>query len=333
MKKLMIAAVMAIAAVSAFAQQATGKGPDFKNRTSTGIVKIDTTNNTTEFAGLYNNTSVELLSGKVDCGIDATFGLIKPIAKPIQFTDMTINDWYIEFRPFEKFTFALNDRIYTHGSYLPVLGTNIDNGNIGSDIVVVWRPIQGMRIGFGYDIPSFFGQDNDGNEAHPVFNFGADYTYGNKFSVGFSIRDLINNIGVGIYGEVLAVDNLYVTYGYAYNNGSADYYGVSGTHLISLGTTYKYKKATFGLDFLTNCVNTGADFYIGANTKVAATDAVTVGLKFQTAIDADDSNENKYEINADVSYAAKAWGCGAGVDVELGKATVISFPVYFEFSL
>lgn len=358
MKKIILAAALTLAAFTAFAQQSTGKGPDFKNTISTGIVNWDLTNKDAEFAGLYNNTSVELLSGKVDCGIDATFGLLKPSAKPIQFTDMNINDWYIEFRPFEKFTFGLHDVIYTHGSYLPVLGTNINNGNIGSDIVVVWRPVQGMRIGLGYGIPSFFGEDNYGNEAHPVFNVGADYTYGKKFSVGFSIRDIINNFGAGIYGEVLAVENLYVTYGYTYNNDATSieemfskaftdgdmnlvYNNLEkniflGKHIVSLGATYKYKKADFALDFAYSNISSNNIFYIGSDISFAATDAIDLGFKYTVLTDFDGTSYMRF--NPSFDYSAKSWGCGVGVNFlmlnESGtKANMLSFPVYFEFSL
>lgn len=348
MKKIIMAAALSLAAFVAFAQQSTGKGPDFKNKTSSGIVNVEMRDNAEtikSFAGIVNNTKVELLSGKVDCGIDASVIFKSDTAydkKYVAITgvadenSITLNDWYIEFRPFDKITFAISDKIYTHGSYFPVLGTNLDSGNLGSDVVAVWRPIGGMRIGFGYDVPSYFGKTlNDaGDKSHCVFNFGADYTYGNKFSVGFVLRDMINDISAGFYGEILAVEHLYVTYGYTYND-SSNYYGIYGKNLISLGATYDFEKVGFGLDFLTNCGDdAAADFYIGVNSTIKATDAVKLGLKFQTAIDKDESKANKYEINPSISYAAKAWGCGAGVDVVLTDAsTTLSFPVYFEFSL
>lgn len=345
MKKLLVAAILSLAAVVAFAQQSTGKGPDFKNKTSSDIVTIDTDAGTKAFPGVINNTKVELLSGKVDCGIDASFGLFSyktpddkthvAILGSDEGNSLVLNDWYIEFRPFDKFTFAISDKIYTHGSYLPVLGTNIVSGNIGSDVVVVFRPVGGMRIGFGYDIPSYFGKNKGGDDVHATFNFGADYTYGKLFSIGFALRDMLNNISVGVYGEILAVDHLYVTYGYTYDDKGTGYYGVNGENLISLGATYDFNKVAFGLDFLTNCGNdAGYDLYLGANTTLKASDKVKVGLKFQTAIDADESKLNVYEINPNLTYSEKTWACGAGVDMKIYDTTnIISFPVFFEFSL
>lgn len=356
MKKFILAAVLTLAAFSAFAQQNSGKGPDFKNRISSGIVTIDTMSDTVEFSGLYNNTSVELLSGNVDCGIDVTFGLLKPAGLPIQFTDMNINDWYIEFRPFDKFTFGIHDLIFTHGSYFPVLDTNIDNGNIGSDITVIYRPIPGIRVGLGYGIPSFFGEDNYGDEAHPVFNLGADFTYGNKFSIGFSIRDIINNFAAGIYGEVLAVENLYVTYGYTYNNVSLEminWIGSGDTHnifenvekmilisenIVSLGATYKYKKADFALDFAYGNNNFISEnlYYFGTKASYGVTDAIDLGFKYTLLTDFD--GDSYMRINPTVDYSAKSWSCGIGFNCLIANSgsmseKIMSFPVYFEFSL
>lgn len=338
MKKLSLVAVLASFAIAAFAQPAAPKGPDFKNKTYSGIVTLDTTNDTSKFAGVYNNTKVELLSGKVDCGIDATFGLesFLPLgadSRTLKFTEMEVNDWYIEFRPFDKITFGISDVIYTHGSYLPVLDKNISTGNIGSTIVVVWRPVAGSRISFGYGIPSFFAKNEAGEEAHPVFNFGADYTYGKVFSVGFSVRDVINNMSLGIYSEILAVEHLYVTMGYSYNDAET-YYGITGENLLSLGAKYNYKNVGFNFDFATNLGNdTGADFYLGTNLTLAASKKVSLGLQFQTALEKDDVVTNVYEFKPSVSYAEKTWGFGAGVDVKIADATTIEFPVYFEFSL
>lgn len=342
MKKLVLTAVIACLAFAAFAQPAAPKGPDFKNKTYSDIVEINGGTNTKSFAGIYNNTKVELLSGKVDCGIDATFGLIKQ--GPIQFTEMEVNDWYIEFRPFQKFTFGISDVIYTHGSYLPVLDTNIKTGDIGSNIVVVWRPIVGARIGLGYGIPSFFAEDNNGDESHPIFNFGADYTYGKLFSIGLSMRNIINDLSIGVYSEMLAVDHLYLTFGFTHNDKvftkaytfeTPNYYGVGGENLISVGATYDFNKVGFGFDFLTNLGETGYyDFYIGAKTSAKVTDKVTLAFKFQTALSTDDDGiTNEYEFNPSFAYAEKMWGFGAGVDIKKADSIIVSFPVYFEFSL
>lgn len=349
MKKIILTAVIALAAFAAFAQPAAPKGPDFKNRTSSGIVNMDVTNNVNSFAGIENNTAIELLSGKVDCGIDATFvfnsfHVTGDDGTYFLFKNLEINDWYIEFRPFDNFTFGIHDVIYTHGSYLPVLNKNIDNGNIGSDIVVVWRPVVGARIAFGYDIPTWFGKDEAGNEAHPVFNFGADYTYGKLFSIGVTARDVINDFSFGLYSEMLAVQNLYVTFGYSYNDkiydennilGHSNYYGISGKNLIALGAKYDYKNVGFGFDFLTNCGAENAhDFYIGSNISLGLTKNVALGFKFQTALEADDTDiSNVYEFVPSFTYTEKTWNCGVAVDVLMTDKTVVSFPVYFEFSL
>ena len=46
----------------------------------------------------------------------------------------------------------------------------------------------------GVDAEMLEKYDENGEKSHCVFNFGADYTYGNKFSVGFVLRDMINDI-------------------------------------------------------------------------------------------------------------------------------------------
>lgn len=336
------------------------KGPDFQNTLGTDIVDVDTTSGNTTFGGVSNNTKVELLSGQIDAGLDVTFGLYTrynwdgtgykntyAYLSGDSSRSFNMNDWYIEYRPIPKFTMGLHDAIYAHGATLPVNGGNIKAGDMGSDFVGVLRPIDGLRIGFGFDFLSWFGRGEHDTRDYPYLNVGADYTYGKIFSIGLAVRNPINQnkISVGAYGEFTGVDNLKILGGFSYNDeqgiGSIAGATLKGKVLISAGATYTYKKFDFAADFATVIAETKAyDMYLGAKAQFNATKDFNIGATFKTLLDFGTNSDsdrhlaNRFFINAALSYTYKNNIFGAGFSTTIyDNHTHLTFPISWTVKL
>jgi hypothetical protein len=361
MNKIAKRVISVMAAVSitalAFSAENTDHHGKFYNKISSGIVNIDTDTGATTFAGMKDKVFIDVLSGRVDAGITASFTLKSLSALDASNNEykylslgngdvdgFTLEDWYLEFRPLKNpdiFTIGFHDVINFAGSYLPIADANFSNGNFGSDVVFVLRPIKGVRIAAGFDLTSFFGFKTDVPNQYPVFNMGADWTYADRFSVGLAIRNPINaagnnDMGFGLGLTFNPLKNLGLSLGYSYNDedGIAD---LNAANLLTFGATASASILSFAFDFAAalpvNEASSDDEIYLAFDTDAAFTDSFDAGLTLCAWFDADKDSTNQFEITPYANYAVKNHKFGAAVDVLIaGKSAVISFPVYWKVS-
>lgn len=365
MKKIFIAAAIAsVLSLNTFAKETS-----FYNTISSDIVKLSNNDGSkywgTDFAGISNRTAIELLAPRVDCGIDVTFKLeehkwvgpndwnVISIGNYEAETDFIFNSWYIEFRPIERLTFGLNPDIWTSGSYLPVAGSNIKAGNIGSDFDVVFRPIDGLRLAAGIDFLSYFGHTKKDYSVSPMLNFGFDWTYGKLYSISASLRNIANGgRSIAIYGEYAGLKGFDFRVGYAYNGSRANSnfscgFGsvlLNGHHLINGAMTYIIKQFKLDVDTAITFDNkyiengktiTNKDIYLGAKATYNVTNNFTVGAKFGTAFDFAGKAGNIIFINPYVvGYINNHHELGAGFKATFNAGdTFMGFPIYYKYKL
>lgn len=343
MKKILFTSILlSLVSITAFSQ-ARAKGPDFENTLSSNIVDYDANTGAASFAGITNQTKVELFSAKVDAEIDVTFAFnVKNVSDHTvvtlgdynNHTDFIINHWYIEFRPANRITLGLNPQIYTHGSYLPIADKHVETGNIGSSFDIVFTPIDGLRIAGGIDFLSYFGLDDAKNEIRPKFNVGMDWTYGKIFSIGLSFRNIINDSrSLGFYAEYSGFDNLNLTASYSYNdkNGIG---GISGENLFTLGAAYKYKKLSLDADFATVFDRYNAfDLYLGARGFYNISKEFAAGVTFTTDLDFAGKIPSLIVLYPAIKYTIKNNELGAGVKITFNNnSTKLNIPVYWKIS-
>ncbi len=362
MKKITksILAVIAAASVAAlaFGEETADHHGKFYNKISSGIVNIHTDSGETEFAGIKDKASIDVLSGRVDAGITASFTLKQLTdattdpSNPYNYFSLgngsvdgfNLEDWYLEFRPLKNpnfFTIGFHDSIYFAGSYLPIAGANYANGNFGSDVVFVLRPIQGIRIAAGFDLTSLFGYKQDVDNQYPVLNFGADWTYGNLFSVGLAVRNPINasgtnDMGVGIGATFNATKDIAFSVGYSFNDadGIAD---IKGENLLTVGATANVAIVALSADFAAALpaekVTSDREVYFAFDADATINEKVDAGLTFCSWIDTDSDSTNMFEITPYANFGLKNHTLGVAVDFLVeGEALTISFPVYWKVS-
>ncbi|MCR4735477.1 MAG: hypothetical protein K5829_10790 [Treponema sp.] len=329
-----------IAAVSLSASVfATEVEMSFANEVSSDIVNVTMPKDgetTAEFAGIEDNVAVEFKSEKVDAGLDITFNFATNKTTKdgseytfAAFSGYQFNDYYIEFRPVSILTLGFSDVINTDGSYLPVEDDNVGNGNLGSDFVLCFRPVAGLRLAAGMDFISYIGHKD---EKGPLLNFGVDYT-SDKFSFGAATRNVIADFAFGVFGAFTGVDGLNLTAGFSYNDDFCDIAG----NILSFGASYDITDSiSTGLDLVTNFGNNDADakdLYCGAAVTVGINDAIETGLActFKTDFDADDSYE--VGIAPEFAYALGNNTFKVGADIGLSASeTTLAFPISWEYA-
>jgi len=200
-----------------------------------------------------------------------------------------VDDWYVEYRPTQYFTFGFHDPIYMKGAFLPVYDYSKGNeknkylysGNIGSEgITVVFRPPvldNALRIAATTPFTEtktnwILSSENRDAVDDSTPNFGAGAIYSVKyFEVGLTVQDIFDRdertFGSymclpGLFG---AVENLVIGGGFAYSekyisdfNNTPTFYdytyygGITGEKLFSSYFTYKADKFSIKADLVTN---------------------------------------------------------------------------------
>ncbi len=290
--------VAVLAAALAFSASVAFADVSFTNTVSTGIVDLTflTDSLSVDFAGVSERIEVDYTSEKFDFGAQAELTLDNQPGPQIvwsneddftRFFDLkwTDLDFYLEFRPWSWLTFFLSDEIYTPGSYLPVVGFNMGSGNLGSDIGVLWKPFNGLRVTAGLDVISYFGGDPDTDhdvwvrtnitDNLPKINIGADYTYKNMWSVGLVGRDILNwstpkSASIGLFGSFTGIEGWAFYSGLMFNHnydwkwdvndqypnanviGFIGEYRVEGLFLFDIGLSCWNDKISVDFDLSTN---------------------------------------------------------------------------------
>lgn len=222
-----------------------------------------------EFLGIYNRVYAEVKTDKTDAMIKATFG----------FDDWTnssdygfkwtgyVDDWYVEYRPWNFLTFGFHDGIYMDGSYLPIYDDNLYSGNIGSEgVTAVYRPtaLKGaLRIAvttpFTTNTNWVKADDDDTHDPDDTFDVGAGAIYTiDLLQVGATVQDIFDG-DERRFGTYVNLPTLFglckqltVGGGFAHSEGGAVYDfdgsrtlddftyfgGVNGKNLLSSYVTY-----------------------------------------------------------------------------------------------
>src|SRR5574344_2861892 len=105
----------------------------FTNEIGSDVVAVGKSK--TMFAGMYDETIVDVTSEKVDAGIDANLVLgCDDDGKPVSFSwNKEDFDWYVTFRPVEMIALGFSRRVWADGSYLAVEDDNIGAGDMAGD--------------------------------------------------------------------------------------------------------------------------------------------------------------------------------------------------------
>lgn len=226
----------------------------------------------TDVLGIYNRVYAEFKTDKTDAMVKATIG----------FGDFTndddygfrwtgfVDDWYVEYRPWNFLTLGFHDGIYMDGSYLPVYDDNLYSGNIGSEgVTAVYRPeaLNGaLRIAattpFTTNTNWVSADDDHNGVGDDTFDvgFGAIYTI-DLFQVGATVQDVFDG-DERRFGSYVNLPTLFglckkltvgggfahseggYVYDYDHNNTYNDYTyfgGVNGENLLSSYITYNGK--------------------------------------------------------------------------------------------
>ncbi len=339
MKKIFAIVCAAFVASTAFAID--GVNVSYKNKLSSDIVNITTgEDGEVNFAGIKDKSSVDFKSEKVDAGITV---IVSAKKDGENFTQSTkVDDWFIEFRPIKFLTLGISDVISTNGSYLPVEDDNIANGNLGSDYVMVLRPISGLRISGGLDNPVIFAKNSKLD-----LNFGVDYT-AEMFSLGATFRNVANDFGFGAYASFSGLKSFNFTAGYTYN--AEDSFCDVGGNIFNLGVSFGKDSLSLAADLVTNfgadenALDSSLDLYTGLTVGFDITKSFVASATFIFETEFDENIvANVVSIEPDVTFTInKNNEIGAGINFAFATSgikeytkteTTISFPVYWKFSL
>jgi len=267
-------------------------------------------------------------------------------------------DWNFRFTPFDIVDFYLNSGVDIAGGGLPIGGGRYDAAKLGSDgLTIVLKPIQGLRLAASlpfslktfstWDMLNAEDEDEDGagkgylrgpvtdrndkygnlhtgsNETSPIkFNvkLGADYNFKNLFSIGATWSDILNanNMQVGVYANITAIQGLDAGLGYTFNRraqvaglkfdffGLNDYNGmfqIYGQHVVQLYAQYLIaNKLSVGAEAAFNFFSEQSvyDMYFGAKVGYDISPKVNLGVKatfafdFGTQLSYTDQDQNRY---------------------------------------
>ena len=307
----------------------------FSNELSSDIVSIS--GGKAEFTGISDEVSVEFKTERFDAAITASmafssFDTGSGNALYLGYNAdaayaLGIEDWYIEFRPFDILTFGINDTVNTSGSYLPVADANAANGNIGSELALVLRPIKGLRFSAGMGKVNYFGKNTP---SKPVVNFGADYE-NEIFSVGLAFTDLANDFGFGIFASYTGLEGLSLTSGYSYNDKGE--LPVTG-NIFLFGAAYEKNALSLACDFASNFAKDASDnLYLAGTAAYQFTDLIAAALtsSFVTGLASDASKV--ITIEPDVIFTFGNNEVSAGICFEIADALTVTLPVSWTYSL
>ena len=329
-KRLVIAGVAAACFTTfSFAQEVS-----FENKLQWGVVDLGISEGNTEtnLSAVNNESNFEYTSENLDAGLALKFSASKSEGVFSFGSEGYIDDAFIEYRPIEMFGIGLHKGYPVAGSYLPCLEKEIDAANIGSDLGVFVRPIEGLTVAAGLDFISMFGSD----ESKPLFNFGAEYALGEMLTFGAAFRDVASDERtLGAYASYTGIEGLTVNAGFTYN-GALEDYNVTGNFLNAAVMFNKdalgiYANAVFSVGGEADADN---ELYSAANISYMFGNAFFANIYGGFSADFDNDDAWAAEIFPGAGYSIDEHNTvGAGVFVCLMKGyTNISFPVYWKFN-
>lgn len=192
-------------------------------------------------------------------------------------------DWGVRFTPFDIVDFYLNTDVWTPGGYLSIVDKHVGGNLAGDGAGIVFKPIDGLRLGFEIPFEATFGgkanyldaewedvrraearnvaaaatttEPNKGNYRFRI-NAGVDYKLLDMITVGAFVNNIINRDArsYGIYANA-GISFIDFNLGYTFNGDATQvsYLDFSNTK-VSIGGHHKANlsvKAAFG-DFTAN---------------------------------------------------------------------------------
>ncbi len=227
--------------------------------------------------GIYNRVYAEFKTDKTDAMVKATFGFK-------DWTDSSdygfkwtgyIDDWFVEYRPWNYLTLGFHDGIYMDGSYLPIYDDNLYSGNIGSEgVTAVYRPqaLKGaLRLAatapFTTKTNWIYADEEDSRVDDDIFDvgLGAIYTI-DLFQFGVSIQDVFDGDErrVGAYVNLPTLFGLSkkVTVGGGYAH--SEYLGVYNYEGTGTFEDYTYFGGVNGKNLLSGYLTYDGDVDVNA---------------------------------------------------------------------
>jgi hypothetical protein len=208
-------------------------------------------------------------------------------------------DWGVRFTPFDIVDFYLNTDVWTPGSKLPIADKNVGGNLAGDGFGVVFKPIDGLRIGlevpFSADIvskPNFLDAEREDYDKKTslksewegksdyrfVFNAGVDYKLLDMITIGAFTENILNRDArmYGLYANA-GISFLDFNVGYTYNGGKTrvsqlDFPGarifIGGHHKANLSVGASFGDFTAQLEALMNFFKTQSVYDLYAGLKV-----------------------------------------------------------------
>jgi len=317
----------------------------FTNEIGSDVVAVGKSK--TMFAGMYDETIVDVTSEKVDAGIDAKLVLgCDDDGKPVSFSwNKEDFDWYVTFRPVEMIALGFSRTVWADGSYLAVEDDNISAGDMAGDgFSLAFTGVNHLTLiasaPFGFDSDggqNWFNKttvDEGGAEVTERFNigFGAEYTILNKATISVVAHNLANEDarGFGVYGSFTGVEGLGLYAGYATrdDDGICD---VGGTNVYNASVSFEKGPFSCAADHVT----TADHFYAGASAGYGINDTLAVSLTGTMNASYQSVPDGSVTFEPAVTYTAGNVGeiC-AKVDVVFvaGEFDSVCFPLYWKYS-
>ena len=325
MNKKILKSLATIAMLGASVSWAQEFELNFANELSSDIVTIDKIwDDETNFAGIVENASVEFSSEKVDAYLEVEFTLGTGKGNETSETNhlnfaWTDLDYWLHFRPFKMITLAFHDDLWMSGSYLPLWDDNAPAGGLGSSgFSLMVEPLEGLRIAatipmdnLDEGLANFLNgdedeKDEDGNkkEQKPFdFGLGAEYDFGELFSVGAKVGDIIDSdeIYFGVFAAFrpFKSDDLIIRAGYGHYEGvgvleELDYsenIAIAGKNIFNASLEWVLNDFAIAAEIVgdTDVDDENEDFaydmYIGAKAAYSFAENFAVGLGAQCFLD------------------------------------------------
>ncbi len=308
-----------------------------------------------DFAGIEENVIVTFTSEKVDAELDVTFILDdwNDENLGVQWDDIS---WYVEFRPIEMIALGFHEDIYAEGSYLPIYDDNLAPANLGSTgFTVAVMPIEGLKIAvtapFEYDefINYFDGRDEDGEKMMFNFGLGAEYAFGELFTIGAAVQDIIDNdersFGVFASLKPLSEQDLVFRAGYSYSKlkdtgfddlSISEDFGIAGENVINFSAEYSIEALSLAAEFVTNTNADDSDFdmYFAVFAQYEFTESIGANITGKFLFDlSSDGEDPVIGVNPNVFYVLGNHTFSAGLNFETcGGDTFFSIPLVWNYS-
>lgn len=237
----------------------------FENELKSDIVSINKNDDETKTkaTGIVEKGKFELESEKIEASIELEFTVDQDDDDKgrIYWSDI---DYGFVFHPVDMVALGWHAGLETEGSILPIYDDNLESGNLGSDgFTLQVTPVEGLRL--AVSVPFGEGEDKcnwTNNKDVADFNicFGAEYTMADKFVLGATLRNAIDedNRSIGAFVSATPIENLKVNLGFTKAEAGdgfddlsiSETVGVEGKKLLNGYVEYSLDKLSFAAEVL-----------------------------------------------------------------------------------